>query len=87
MSGGGTLVSSRVERDQSEISGCLRIWIPLLIMMYSITIENDRCVLRDVHPVVYKVFCRIVWRWYPKRGAGALHLRIQIAIEKETLNG
>jgi hypothetical protein len=57
-------------------------------MMYSIAIENERCILRDVHPVVYKVFGRMVRRWYPKRRADALHLRIQIiAIEKETING
>jgi hypothetical protein len=56
-------------------------------MMYTIAIENDRRVLRDVHPIVYKVFCRIVRRWYPKRRADPLHLRIQIAIEKETING
>jgi hypothetical protein len=56
-------------------------------MVYSIAIENDRCVLRDVHPVIYKVFCRMVRRWYPKRRADALHLRIQIAIDKETING
>jgi hypothetical protein len=76
----------QVERDQAEISGCVRIWILLLIVMDSITIENDRCVLRDVHPVVYKVFCRIVRRWYPKRRVDPLHLRTQIAIE-ETING
>jgi hypothetical protein len=56
-------------------------------MMYAIAIENDRRVLRDVHPIVYKVFCRIVRRWYPKRRADPLHLRIQIAIEKEAING
>jgi hypothetical protein len=57
-------------------------------MMDSIAIENDRCVLRDVHPVVYKVFCRMVRRWYPKRRADPLDLRMQIAaIEKETIDG
>jgi hypothetical protein len=76
----------QVERDQAEISGCVRIWILLLIVMDSIAIENDSCVLRDVHSVVYKVFCRIVRRRYPKRRADPLHLRIHIAIEKETIN-
>jgi hypothetical protein len=85
--GGGALVSIQVERDQAGISGCVRIRVPLLIMMYSVTIENDSCVLRDVHPVVYKVFGRIVRRRYPKRRADAFHLRIQIAIENETING
>lgn len=70
-----------------RLNGCVRIRIPLLIMMYFIAIENDCCVLRDVHPVVYKVFCRIVWWWYPKWRADTLHLRMQIAIEKETING
>jgi hypothetical protein len=56
-------------------------------MMYSIAIENDCCVLRDVHPVVYKVFCRIVRRRYPKRRTDPLHLRIQITIEKEAIDG
>jgi hypothetical protein len=56
-------------------------------MMYPIAIEDDRRILWDVHPVVYKVFCRIVWRWYPKRRVDPLHLRMQIAIEKETING
>jgi len=28
----------------------------------------------------------MVRRWYPKRCAGALHLKIQIAIEKEIIN-
>ncbi len=39
--------------------------------MDSVAIESDHCVLRDVNPVVYKVFSRIVWRWYPKRRMGA----------------
>ena len=78
----------KVERDKTEmVSECVRIWIPLLIVVYPITIENDCCVLRDVHSVVYKVFCRIVRRWYPKRRSDALYLRIQFSIEKEAMAG
>jgi hypothetical protein len=80
------LSAIKVERDQAEINGCVRIRIPLLIMMYTIAIENDRCVLRNVHPVVYKVFCRMVRRRYPKRRADALYLRIRVVVEKETIN-
>jgi hypothetical protein len=83
----GHLSALKSIENQAEISRCVRIWIPLLIMVYSITIKNDRCVLRDVHPVVYKVFCRIVWRWYPKWRADPLYLRKQIAIEMEAING
>ena len=39
-----------------------------------VAVENERCVLRDIHPVVDKVFCRIVRRRYPKRRVGAFYL-------------
>ncbi len=64
-----------IERDPMENSWCVRIWIPLLVVMDSVTVENERCVLRDVHPVVYKVFRRIVRRRRPKRCVGTLDLR------------
>ena len=42
-----------------------------------VAVENERCVLRDVHPVVDKVFGGMVRRWYPKRRVGALYLKTQ----------
>ena len=43
--------------------------------MDSVAVENERCILRDVHPVVDKVFGGIVRRRYPKRRVGALYLK------------
>ena len=45
-----------IEQDPTEISWCVRIRIPLLVVMNFVTVENERCILRDIHPVVYKVF-------------------------------
>jgi hypothetical protein len=52
--------------------------------MDSVEVENEDCVLRDVHPVVYKVFGgKVRWRC-PKRGVGALHLRNETSLRSET---
>jgi hypothetical protein len=52
-----------------------------------VAVEDERCVLRDVHPVVYKVFGGIVRRRYPKRRVGALYLKKQARLRSETGNG
>jgi hypothetical protein len=51
---GDPLVS--IERDLTEMSWCVRIRISLLVVMNFVTVEKERCILRDVQPVVYKVF-------------------------------
>jgi hypothetical protein len=44
--------------------------------MNIVTVENKRCVLGNVHPIVHKIFGRIVGCTHPKRRVHALHLRI-----------
>ena len=56
-------------------SCCLRVWILLFVVMNFVAIENNSRVLRNVHPIVYKVFCRIVRRRQPKWRMCTLHLR------------
>jgi hypothetical protein len=51
---GDPLVS--IERDLTEMSWCVRIRISLLVVMNLVTVEKERRILRDVQPVVYKVF-------------------------------
>jgi hypothetical protein len=51
---GDPLVS--IERDLTEMCWCVRIRISLLVVMNFVTVEKERCILRDVQPVVYKVF-------------------------------
>ena len=60
---------------KKEASGCVRVRIPLLVVMDCVEVENEHRVLRDVHPVVDKVFRGKVRRRRPKRRVGALHLR------------
>ena len=70
------------ERDRRVESRCLRIWILLLVVMNVVEVQNQHCVLGDVHPVVYKVFCRKVRRRYPKWRVDAQHLGRQMTCEK-----
>ena len=53
---------------------CVRVWVLLLVVMNFIAIENEARVLRNVHPIVYKVFRRIVRRCQPERRMRAPHL-------------
>jgi hypothetical protein len=60
---------------RSEGGWHLRVRILLLVVMDFVAIENDSRVLRNVHPIVYKVFCRVVRRRQPKWRMCALRLR------------
>ncbi len=71
-----------LERDQRGESRYVRIRIPLLVVMNVVEVENENCILGDVHPVVYKVFCRKVRRRYPKWRVDAQHLGRQMTCEK-----
>ncbi len=44
-------------------------------MVNIVTVENNRRVLWNVHPIVHKVLGRIVGCSHPKRRVRALHLR------------
>jgi hypothetical protein len=50
--------------------------------MNLVAVQNYRRILWDVHPVVYKVFRRKVWRSYPKWRVGAQYLKRQTTREK-----
>ena len=52
--------------------------------MYFVAIENYYRVLRNVHPIVYKVFCRTVRRPEPKWCVYALHLRKYTGVRNQT---
>jgi hypothetical protein len=73
------------ERDQREESRCVRIRILLLVEVNVIEVHDEHCILRDVHPVVYKVFGRKVRRWYPKWRVRAQHLGRETTCEKREL--
>ena len=53
----------------------IRVWILLFVVVNIVTVENKRCVLGDVHPIIHKVLGRIVGLSHPKRRAVAQHLR------------
>jgi hypothetical protein len=81
---GGALVS--FEQDQTEARWCVRVWILLLVVMDCEEVKNEHCILRDVHPVVNKVFGGKV-RWgCPKRRVGAHHLRRETSLRSEAQN-
>jgi hypothetical protein len=62
-------------QDQKGGNRCIRVRIPLLVVMNVVAVHNERRVLWDVHPVIHKVFGGGVRRWYPKWWVGAHHLK------------
>ena len=75
LSWGRAHLSASNEVKGRQVGGCVRVWILLLVVMHRVEVENEHCVLRDVHPVVYKIFGGKVWRRRPKRCVDALHLK------------
>jgi hypothetical protein len=63
------------EPEQRGEWSCARVWVLLLVVMNGVAVQNDPRILWDVHPVVYKVFRRIVWRRYPKWRVCTQHLK------------
>ena len=77
---------SAFERDQRGECRYVRVWILPLIVMNVVAVQNDPRILRDVHPVVYKVFRRIMRRRYPKWRVGTYHLKGQTTRENGVTN-
>ena len=58
----------------------VRIRISLFVVMNVVAVEDHHRLLRDVHPVVYKVLGRIVRRRHPRRCVRALDLKLDMSM-------